>query len=126
MVTRWATPKWAHKLPIPPLRRLLFRMTLSYQELERHLQQLIADSRASLEDEKTPVGKREALGDDLLRRLVESNALEEDPKKRLTDEELLSNVFVSIPPSLYDPDACLTELSPRSSWWPAMVCRFFL
>jgi hypothetical protein len=96
MVTRWATPNWAYKLPIPSLQQLLLRTRLSYQELEGHLRQLIAESRASLGDEKTTQGKSQALGDDLLRRLVESNALENDPTKRLTDEELLSNVFVRL------------------------------
>lgn len=50
--------------------------------------------------EMAPKFKKEALGDDLLRRLVESNSLEKDPRKRLSDEELLSNVFVRIVPSI--------------------------
>ena len=107
MVTRWATPAWAYSLPIPAVQRLLLRTRLSYTELEGHLRQLIADSRASVGAERTTDGTKKALGDDLLRRLVESNALEGDPAKRLTDDELLSNVFVR-PPS---PSVCLAHPS---------------
>ncbi|KAF8579905.1 cytochrome P450 [Ramaria rubella] len=87
MVARWITPSWAYKLPIPLLQRFLSHVHLAYHELERHLRGLISESRIR--------GKEETcLQDDLLRRLVQSNALEVDPEKRLTDAELLSNVFI--------------------------------
>ena len=65
-------------------------MQLAYKELESHLRGLISESRAKLSEAKT------YLQDDLLRRLVEANAVETDPAKRLSDDELLSNMFVCI------------------------------
>ncbi|KAF8517917.1 cytochrome P450 [Hysterangium stoloniferum] len=89
MVTLWATPKWLYGLPIPWLRPFLSRVKLSYKELRGHLLRLIEHSRSTL-----VVDSNEKSHDNLLRRLVEANTLETDPAKRLTDEELLSNVFI--------------------------------
>ena len=94
MILRWATPAWAYKLPIPPLKRFLSHMQLAYQELEGHLRGLITESRLALKGAKSLT--ENDLHNDLLRRLVESNAVEVEPEKRLTDEELLSNMFVRI------------------------------
>ncbi|KAF8524179.1 cytochrome P450 [Gautieria morchelliformis] len=94
IVFRWATPAWARKLPIPPLKRFLSHMDLAYRELEDHLRGLITVSRATLSDANLATKKDETPHNDLLRRLVESNAVEVDPGKRLTDEELVSNMFI--------------------------------
>jgi len=92
MITRWATPSVAYKLPIPHLRRFLSHISLSYSELRGHLQTLIENSRSSI---LAGLSNDTEMPDDLLRRLVAANILEKDPNKKLTDEELLSNVFVS-------------------------------
>ena len=96
IVFRWATPAWAHKLPIPPLKRFLSHVQLAYQELEGHLRGLIRESQLALRDAKASTRTDENLHNDLLRRLVESNFDEVEPEKRLTDDELLSNVFVRL------------------------------
>jgi hypothetical protein len=72
-------------------------MRLAYQELEGHLRRLIVESRATLGEAKASTeNDDERHQDDLLRRLVEANAVETDPAKRLSDDELLSNMFVRI------------------------------
>jgi hypothetical protein len=71
-------------------------MDLAYRELEDHLRGLMAVSRATLSTANLHTEKDETLHNDLLRRLVESNAVEVDPRKRLTDEELVSNMFVRL------------------------------
>ena len=91
IIFRWATPVWAYRLPIPPLKRFLSRMQLAYKELEGHLRGLITESQLALKG-----AKDNDPHNDLLRRLVESNAVEVEPEKRLIDEELLSNMFVRI------------------------------
>ena len=98
IIIHWATPTWAYTLPIPFLHQFLSHIQLSYQELATHLHRLMAESRKTLGDAKADsTAGVETLQDDLLRRLVESNAVEVDVKKRLSDDELLSNMFVRIP-----------------------------
>ena len=104
IIFRWATPGWAYKLPIARLQVFLSHMGLAYRELEDHLRGLISDSRAKTSD---ATEKDEYLQDDLLRRLVAANDVESDTEKRLSDDELLSNVFVRFRVCLYRFDGVL-------------------
>ena len=79
-------------------------MELAYRELEDHLRGLISDSRGKTSE---ATEKDEYLQDDLLRRLVAANDVESDTEKRLSDDELLSNMFVRFPVCLYRFDGVL-------------------
>ncbi|KIJ55488.1 hypothetical protein M422DRAFT_151985 [Sphaerobolus stellatus SS14] len=91
MVALWAIPSLAYKIPIASLQRYLSHITQSYSELRGHLQAFIDQYRKAILEGRSDDGD---LQNDLLRRLVEATMLEKDPKKRLTDEEVLSNVFI--------------------------------
>ncbi|KAG8712644.1 hypothetical protein FRC08_014272, partial [Ceratobasidium sp. 394] len=83
---RALTPGWAYSLPVPQIAGT----KLAYDEMERHITNLI--HQGSQLEATTETGSSIALGS-LLRGLLEANdALEE--KLRLSDRELLSNIYV--------------------------------
>lgn len=93
LFTRILLPSW---LPLPAVQR----SHLAFTELRKHIMELIAESRAG----KLSDGDEAA---DLLRRLVAANSDgdEEGTVLRLSDDELVSNIFVGVavcrlPPSL--------------------------
>ncbi|EJD41256.1 cytochrome P450 [Auricularia subglabra TFB-10046 SS5] len=85
MFTRVAAPRFLYSLPIKGLKK----SDTAYTELQRYIKQMIVEARTR--------GKGIGEGDsseaaDLFRRLVEANDAEDGA--RLTDDELLSNIYV--------------------------------
>lgn len=96
MIPKWAIPRVAYTIPIPSFQKYLSRMTRSYEELEKHFKQMIQETRLTFaNEEEIDIEKSDDLyHSNLLRKLVAANTLQKDPSKRLTDQELLSNVYV--------------------------------
>ncbi|GJJ11458.1 hypothetical protein Clacol_005691 [Clathrus columnatus] len=94
MVPKWAIPRIAYKLPIPALQKFLSHMTRSYDELAKHFQGMIEETRLTLDQDDNFKESDDLYYNNLLRRLVAANTLEKHPSKRLTDKELLSNVYI--------------------------------
>ncbi|EJD41255.1 cytochrome P450 [Auricularia subglabra TFB-10046 SS5] len=85
MLTRVIAPRFLYALPIKGLKK----SDVAYTELQSYIKQMIAEARTK--------GKGIGDGDsseaaDLFRRLVEANDAEDGA--RLTDNELLSNIYV--------------------------------
>jgi len=80
--------KIAAAVPIPIVSRRLNTTTLAYKELGSYMLEIVASARSSLVDGSV---EEDAA---LLRALVRANMDEDSNSRRLTDDELLSNVFV--------------------------------
>ena len=84
MVVKVLVPRFLYALPISYLRR----SDTAYDELRRYIRGIISELRAA----GKLVGGGEA--EDLSRRLIQANDAElEDDKQRLSDDELISNIY---------------------------------
>ncbi|KAF8186829.1 cytochrome P450 [Mycena galopus ATCC 62051] len=89
------TPKWIHALServhLPLLGPVLKETRVSFEALRLHMHELVSLSRAWVVG-----GKASNMDAGLLRNLVEANMAEDDDitHKKLTDNEVLSNIFV--------------------------------
>ena len=96
LVPQVLIPRWLYKLVkqvhIPYLGPFVNETRESFDTLRHHMYELITVNRAWATGDKAA-----AMDAALLRNLVEANLAQEDDalQKRLTDEELLSNTFVS-------------------------------
>lgn len=82
LITRLVTPQWAYYLPIRHLRHV----DSSYKSLTVMMRDLVNEKR------NAGVRERDDKSGDLLDCLVRANSEEE--KWKLSDEEMLSNMFV--------------------------------
>lgn len=95
------TPTWMYtfsaRLHLPVVSRVLKETTESFEALGFHMIELISLSRAWVVG-----GKTSNMDAALLRNLVEANMTEADDvhHKKLTDDEVLSNIFVCLLNSL--------------------------
>jgi cytochrome P450 len=80
--------KFAERVHIPGISPRLNNATIAFDELRSYLLEIISDARNSLIEGK---GAGDAA---LLRALVQANMDEEISSRQLSDDELLSNVFV--------------------------------
>lgn len=93
-------PSWLINLSayirVPYLSQRLKETEIAFEELRSHLIELISYMRADVADGKK--SSASGLNAALLRNLVEANMGQDGDTghKQLTDEELLSNVFVSL------------------------------
>ncbi|KDQ57720.1 hypothetical protein JAAARDRAFT_35408 [Jaapia argillacea MUCL 33604] len=91
------TPDWLCELSssvyIPYLSRRLAEMKEAFKGLRLHIHELISVARAGVLDGKGVAGDGGS-GAALLRNLVEANMTQDGEIRRLTDDELLSNIFV--------------------------------
>jgi hypothetical protein len=107
MLTRVVTPSWvvslSRKIFIPFVTPFLKEMSNCFDDLAKHMLDVIGDARAAYTAEKKGVSKNpsEKAGSEnelfsaaLLRNLVTANMTAEGERNYLTDEELLSNTFV--------------------------------
>ncbi|EJD34457.1 cytochrome P450 [Auricularia subglabra TFB-10046 SS5] len=85
MFLRVVVPRFLYALPIPALKR----SDTAYVELERYILQMVTEARR---DGKTLPESDESA--DLFKRLIEANDAEDAQGARLTDGELVSNVYV--------------------------------
>ncbi|QRV75287.1 cytochrome P450 family protein [Ceratobasidium sp. AG-Ba] len=83
---RALTPRWAYSLPIPQITKTMF----AFNQMERHIENLIHEARQATvtEESQNPI----AFGS-LLKGLLEAND-ELECNSRLSDRELLSNIFI--------------------------------
>ena len=79
-------PRWMYALPISKLRQ----SDTAYTEVRNYIREMIKAVRQGEQDEKTTAPEAA----DLFRRLVAAN--EEGEEGRLSDDELISNIFVRI------------------------------
>ncbi|KAF8437972.1 cytochrome P450 [Boletus edulis BED1] len=91
---RILTPGWFYRLSslitVPYLSSRALRTQLAFDELRTHMLDLVASARA-----ETMSGDYEGkLGTALLRNLVEANMNQDGASKKLSEGELLSNVFL--------------------------------
>lgn len=86
MFARVLIPRLFYELPIDTLRQ----SDTAYAELPRHIKQLITDVREQGKKASTDDLDNDA---DLFRRLVAANELETDMSIRLTDDELVANLY---------------------------------
>ncbi|KZV78423.1 cytochrome P450 [Exidia glandulosa HHB12029] len=86
MFHRVLAPRWLYSLRIETLKK----SDEAYGELQRYIKQMIAEARASGAAPGADAESSEAA--DLFRRLVDAN--DEEQGARLTDDELLSNIYV--------------------------------
>ncbi|KAF8437970.1 cytochrome P450 [Boletus edulis BED1] len=91
---RMLTPGWFYRLSslitVPYLSSRALRTQLAFDELRTHMLDLVASARA-----ETMSGDYEGkLGTALLRNLVEANMNQDGASKKLSEGELLSNVFL--------------------------------
>ncbi|KAH7912385.1 cytochrome P450 [Hygrophoropsis aurantiaca] len=88
------TPTWFSKLlsfvKIPYLSSRAHITQQGFEQLERHMLDLVSSARAEVAEGKTSGGVSDAA---LLKNLVGANMTQEGDYKRLTDGELLSNIF---------------------------------
>jgi len=108
-------PNWMYSLPIPALRRT----DTAYSELKRYIGEMIVDARRGKPNssrgavsEDQPNLKEAGAAADLFRRLVAAN--EEEGTAKLSEDELLSNIFVSLSPVQRRSELIL--LGRRSFW----------
>ena len=117
-------PHWLFKLAkqvhIPYLGPFVNETQESFDTLRHHIHELI-NVRAW-----TTGDKAAATDAALIRNLVEANLAQEDDalQKCLTDEELISNTFVSIQSFVSSSRLVINAL--RCSWLPDMVCCGFI
>ena len=96
LIVKVLAPNWMYSLPIPALRQT----DTAYTELKRYIGEMIAEARCGkTSDGRVSVGRAEldeketGSAADLFRRLVAAN--EADGATRLSEDELMSNIFVS-------------------------------
>jgi hypothetical protein len=87
-----AVATFCRYVPVPWMSRHARETARVFEELKSHLLEMISEARESVVVEGAPVIAKSAL----LRNLVEANIDGDGGSKRLTDEELLSNVFVRL------------------------------
>lgn len=92
------TPKWlilfASYIHVPYLSRRLEDTETAFEELRGHIMELVSDMRADIVHGVNDM--HSGLNAALLKNLVEANMGQEGDNKRLTDDELLSNIFVRL------------------------------
>ena len=90
------TPLFAYPIakyiPIPFISRMLEHTTIGFSSLKIHMQDIISNARDELLSDGKPRNKD--AGAALLKNLVQSNA-KEFGRDRLTDDEIMSDTFVS-------------------------------
>ncbi|KAF5379088.1 hypothetical protein D9615_005915 [Tricholomella constricta] len=95
VITKAVTPTWlsnlSDRLYLPLITPLLNEARGSFDALRLHMLEVISLARAWIAG-----GKASNMDAALLRNLVEANMSHNDNGKHLTDDELLSNTFVSI------------------------------
>ncbi|KIJ62164.1 hypothetical protein HYDPIDRAFT_182927 [Hydnomerulius pinastri MD-312] len=93
VIFRILTPNWFSTLSsfikVPYLSSRVLLTQHSFEDLQRHMMDLVASARADIASGKPPSASDAAL----LRNLVEANMSQDGDYKRLTDGELLSNIF---------------------------------
>jgi hypothetical protein len=87
-----AVLKFLVVFPIPYVSKRVRKIMEAYKTLQAHMLEMISSVRASV-NLSIPASTREAV---LLKDLVEANARQEGERKHLSDDELLSNIFVCI------------------------------
>ena len=119
LIPRWLF-KLAKQIHIPYLGPFVNETQESFDTLRHHIHELINVRAWATGD------KGVATDAALIRNLVEANLAQEDDalQKRLTDEELISNTFVSIQSFVRSSRLVLNALS--CSWLPDMVCCNFI
>ena len=89
-------PRWFYRLPslvkVPYLSARALQTQVAFDDLRTHMLNLVASVRADI----TSGNCSEAPGGALLRNLVEANMNQDGDSNKLTEGELLSNIFVSI------------------------------
>ncbi len=89
----------AKYIRIPFLSPVLEETKISFDSLKLHMESVISQERDTLFSERaknqTDASKCKDVGAALLRNLVESNMDEESGGNRLTDDEIISDTFVS-------------------------------
>ena len=125
LVPQVLIPRWLYKLAkqvhIPYLGPFVNETQESFDTLRHQIQELITVNRAWATGDKAA-----ATDAALIRNLVEANLAQEDDalQKCLTDEELISNTFVSIQSFVSSSRLVINAL--RCSWLPDMVCCGFI
>lgn len=101
MLLKSVVPEWlidmAEKIQIPVIGSTIKDIRKSFDDLKEYMLESVSLARTRvLSEEKGGAGSLDAA---LLRNMVESNMTEDDlgASKRLTDDEILSNSFVSCP-----------------------------
>lgn len=100
---RAVTPYFIYPLAkyirIPFISAALEETTTSYESLKLHMEDIISHSRDALFNDRakslTDASKSKDVGSALLKTLVQSNMNEESGSNRLTDDEIISDTFVS-------------------------------
>ena len=94
LILRFATPEWFYKFSqmvyLPYFSENLKRTYQAFDDLKHHILELVSTARAWASGDRTKV-----LDAALVRNLVEANMDQGGNSKSLTDNELLSNAFVS-------------------------------
>jgi cytochrome P450 len=92
IVEKAISPRWLYYLPIPFLYPRLARTEVAYGELSKYFKEMIRNAKAEgLGQKEIDLNEaKEGIGADLFRRLIVANETE----GTLSDDELLSNVFV--------------------------------
>ncbi|KII87854.1 hypothetical protein PLICRDRAFT_54898 [Plicaturopsis crispa FD-325 SS-3] len=88
VILKALTPAWLSGAHIPFLSKRARWAELAFDELRLHMLDLVSTARAAFMEGKTSVTEAA-----LLTNLVEANMSEDSDYKRLTDDELLSNIF---------------------------------
>ena len=112
-VWRAITPNWAYRLPIS----VLERTKLAYDELERHIYGIIRDASYANSEQEGKIGITPG---SLLMGLLEANGTIED-ESRLSDQELLANIYVSLSHFMSYVSGVTIGMSLRYFYLPAMV-----
>jgi hypothetical protein len=104
VMIRGLTPLFAYPIAkyicIPLISRMLEETTIGFGSLRTHMQDIISNARVELIDEHAekecePRARNNDAGAALLKNLAQSNAEEEFGNDRLTDDEIMSDTFVS-------------------------------
>ena len=95
VIFRALVPGWFYQfsslIKVPYLSSRALLTQLAFDDLRTHMLDLVASARAEIMS-----GERSASGTALLRNLVEANMNQDGDSKKLTEGELLSNIFVSM------------------------------
>jgi cytochrome P450 len=95
VIFRAFVPGWFYKLStvikVPYLSSRALRTQLGFDNLQGHMLDLVASARAAISSGESAPG---TTGMALLRNLVEANMNEDGSSKKLTEGEILSNIFV--------------------------------
>lgn len=102
---RAATPNFIYPIAkyirIPFISHVLEETAMGYSSLKSHMENIISQARdawftENAKETRTDAPKHKDVGAALLKTLVQSNMNEESGGNRLTDDEMISDVFVSI------------------------------